>query len=94
MPQNRAARSGEERALETENFTHNNSSSCVAARPANLDNGPLAGVPKRLARRIAVNSLRAAVKAVCRLGDVKDIRECSYLLAGVLARVQGNGGGK
>ena len=49
---------------------------------------------QRMARRLALNTLRATVKAVCRLGDVKDIRECSYLLAGVLARVQSAGGGK
>ena len=47
-----------------------------------------------MARRLALNTLRATVKAVCRLGDIKDIRECSYLLAGVLARVQSVGGGK
>ena len=49
---------------------------------------------QRMARRIAVNSLRGAVKAVCRLGDVKDIREASYLVAGVLARVNAKDGGK
>ena len=48
----------------------------------------------RMARRLALNTLRATVKAVCRLGDIKDIREASYLVAGVLARVQSAGGGK
>ena len=49
---------------------------------------------QRMARRLALNTLRATVKAVCRLGDVKDIRECSYLVGAVLTRLQAKGGGK
>ena len=61
-------------------------------RAASID--PSSKSYQRIARRIAKNALRGAVKAVCLLGDAKDIREASYLLAGVLARVQSAGGGK
>ena len=61
-------------------------------KPVSID--PASKSYQRLARRIAVNSLRGAVKAVCRLGDVKDIRESSFLVAGVLARVNAKGGSK
>ena len=93
MPPKQEARVVEARTSKINNFTDYDNSIFVAARRANLDNGPLAGVSQRLARRIAVNALRGAVKAVCLLGDLPDIRESAYLVAGVLARVNAKGGG-
>ena len=83
----------EARTSKLNNFTHYDTSTGVAARPA-VSTDPASKSYQRLARRIAVNALRGAVAALCRLGDVKDIREASYLLAPVLVRVQSAGGGK
>ena len=61
-------------------------------RPVSLD--PSSKSYQRLARRFAVNALRGTVKAVCLLGDIKDIREASFAVGAVLVRVNAKDGGK